>query len=318
MINIISEYLKDKRCIVKNNESLKEYNTFKIGGTAELLVMPENRECLPGLIQIIKENNIRYYILGNGSNALISDKYFNGVFIILSRMNNIDVRGDYIHADCGAGLNRLASIAKDNNLAGLEFAYGIPGTLGGAVVMNAGAYGGQMSDIIYAIEYLDLDTLEIKKIDAQAHGFSYRHSIFVGRDAPGAPQLSKCRLPGAPQNNKLILSCCLKLNAGEKSEIEAAMQKNMSARKEKQPLEYASAGSIFKRGENYFAAKLIDDCGLKGASVGGAQVSEKHAGFIINKGGASCADVINLIGHVKSVVFEKTGIKLEREVKIIE
>jgi len=299
MINIISEYLKGKRCIVKNNESLKEYNTFKIGGTAELLVMPQDSECLTGLIKIIKENNIKYYILGNGSNVLISDKYFNGVFIILSRMNNIDANGsEFIYAGCGASLNKLAGIARDISMSGLEFAYGIPGTLGGAVVMNAGAYGGQMSDIIYSSEYLDLNTLEVKVIGAEEHEFRYRHSIF--------------------DEHKLILSCCLKLNPGEKSEIEAAMLKNMSARKEKQPLEYASAGSIFKRGENYFAAKVIDECGLKGASVGGAQVSEKHAGFIINKDGASFSDVINLIEHVKSAVFEKTGIKLECEVRIIE
>jgi UDP-N-acetylmuramate dehydrogenase len=299
MINIISDYLKEKRCIVKNDESLKEYNTFKIGGTAELLVMPEDSECLTGLIKIIKENNIKYYILGNGSNVLIADKYFHGVFIILSRKNNIDANGsEFIYADCGAALNKLAGVARDNNLSGLEFAYGIPGTLGGAVVMNAGAYGGQMSDVIYSSEYLDLDTLEIKIIGEAAHEFSYRHSIF--------------------DEHKLILSCCLKLKAGDKREIEAAMLKNMSARKEKQPLDYPSAGSVFKRGEHYFAAQLIDECGLKGASIGGAQVSEKHAGFIINKGGASFSDVLELIKYVQSAVYEKTGIKLEREVKIIE
>lgn len=299
MINIISEYLKEKRCIVKENDSLKDYNTFKIGGTAELLVMPEDCGTLKGLLEIMKENDIQYYFLGNGSNVLIADKYFNGVFIILSRVNHIEVREDYIYADCGATLNRLAGIARDNNLSGLEFAYGIPGTLGGAIYMNAGAYGGQMSDVVSASKYLNLDTLEIKTISARAHQFDYRKSIFG-------------------ENNFLILSSVLKLNYGNKSEIEAAMQKNMSARKEKQPLEYPSAGSVFKRGENYFAAKVIEDCGLKGAIVGGAQVSEKHAGFIINKGGASYQDVINLIEHIKSVVFEKTGIKLEREVRIIE
>jgi UDP-N-acetylmuramate dehydrogenase len=300
MISIISEYLnkQEKRCIVKENESLKDYCTFKIGGTAELLVMPENCGTLIDLIRIIKEQDIKYYILGNGSNVLIADKYFGGVFIVLTRMNNIEVRGDYIHAECGASLNKLAGIARDNNLSGLEFAYGIPGTLGGAVYMNAGAYGGQMSDVIYSSEYLDLDNLEIKKIDAQAHEFGYRHSIF--------------------DENKLILGSVLKLNYGDKSEIEALMLKNMAARKDKQPLEYASAGSIFKRGGNYFAAKVIDECGLKGASVGGAQVSEKHAGFIINKRNASFNDVISLIEHVKSVVHDKTGIMLEREVKIIE
>ena len=306
MIKIISEYInskdnaEEKRFIVKENESLKEYNTFKIGGAAELLVMPENRESLVGLIKIIKENNIKYYIIGNGSNVLIADKYFDGVFIILSRMNNYieACGGEFIYAHSGVSLNRVACVARDDNMTGFEFAYGIPGTLGGAVVMNAGAYGGQMSDVIYSSEYIDLDNLEIKVIGNEAHDFGYRHSIF--------------------DENKIILSCCLKLNQGEKSEIEAAMQKNMSARKEKQPLEYPSAGSVFKRGSNYFTAQVIDGCGLKGASVGGAQVSEKHAGFIINKKDASFDDVINLIEYVKSVAFEKMGIKLEREVKIIE
>ena len=314
MINIISEYLnskEEKRCIVKENESLKEYNTFKIGGTAELLVMPEDCETLIGLIKVLKQHDIKYYILGNGSNVLISDGYLSGVFIVLSRMNNIDAQGDYIYADCGAGLNKLAGIAKDNGLAGLEFAYGIPGTLGGAVYMNAGAYGGQMSDVICSSKYLDLDTLEIKVLSARAHLFGYRKSIFnVGHDALGVPQSKK--------NNFLILSSVLELTRGEKSEIDALMLKNMAARKDKQPLEYPSAGSMFKRGENYFAAKLIEDCGLKGLSVGGAQISEKHSGFIINTGGASFSDVINLIEQVKSAVFEKTGVKLEREVKIIE
>ena len=307
MINIISEYLKKQRCIIKENESLKDYNTFKIGGTAELLVMPEDSETLVGLIKLIKENDVDYYFLGNGSNVLISDKHFDGVFIVLSRMNNLTVGGvaldapplsPLIKADCGASLNRLAGIARDNSLTGLEFAYGIPGTLGGAVYMNAGAYGGQMSDVVYSSEYLDLDTLEVREITAEAHKFSYRKSIF-------------------DEHNFLILSSILKLTKGNKSDIEALMLQNMTARKTKQPLEYPSAGSVFKRGENYFAAKLIEDCGLKGAMVGGAEVSKKHSGFIINKGGASFDDVVNLIEHVKSVVFEQTGIILEREVKII-
>jgi len=298
MINTISEYLKEKRCIVKENESLKEYNTFKIGGTAELLVMPEDCETLVELIKLIKANGIDYYILGNGSNVLIRDKHFDGVFIVLSCMNRIEVRGEYIYADCGASLNRLAGTAKENSLSGLEFAYGIPGTLGGAVYMNAGAYGGQMSDVVYSSEYLDLDTLEVKTIGEAAHGFSYRKSIF-------------------DEHNFLILSSVLKLPYGEKSAIEALMLENMTARKTKQPLEYPSAGSVFKRGENYFAAKLIEDCDLKGASAGGAEVSVKHSGFIINKGGASFDNVVNLIEHVKSVVFKQTGITLECEVKII-
>ena len=298
MFSIISEYARASGCIVKEQESLREYNTFKIGGTAELIIMPEDSACLPGLFKIIKEQGASYHILGNGSNVLIADKHFAGVFIVLSRMGNIDADGEYIHAGAGASLNKLAGIARDSNMSGLEFAYGIPGTLGGAVVMNAGAYGGQMSDIVYSSEYLELDTLETRVIGREEHEFGYRRSIFGG--------------------NKLILSCRLRLKQGNKREIDALMQKNMQARRDKQPLDYPSAGSVFKRGENYFAAQVIDECGLKGAAVGGAQVSEKHAGFIINCGGASFDDVISLIEHVKSVVREKTGIELEREVRIIE
>jgi len=305
-ISIISEYCKNKRCIVKINESLKEYTAFKIGGTAEAVVLPEDKETLIGLFKIIKEHKIKYILLGNASNVLISENHFDGVFIMTSQMNNITVgRGvpdapPSIHADCGAPLNKLAGTAKEHSLSGLEFAYGIPGSLGGAVYMNAGAYGGQMSDIVYSGEYLDTDTLEVVTINAQAHKFAYRKSVF------------------AENSNYIILSSVLKLKHGDKSDIDALMTKNMSARKEKQPLEYPSAGSVFKRGEGYFTAKLIEDCGLKGCQIGGAQVSEKHAGFIINKGGAKFPDVVNLIEHIKAVVFNKTGITIEREVKIID
>jgi UDP-N-acetylmuramate dehydrogenase len=299
----ILDYCRKTGCIVKKNESLKDYTTFKIGGTANLVVFPGNKEILAGLVGIIKEHDVRYYILGNGSNVLVSDGYFDGAFIILPRVNGIEVcGGEFIYADCGASLNRIACIARDHALSGLEFAYGIPGTLGGAVYMNAGAYGGQMSDVVYSTRYLDLDTLEDKIIGKKEHGFGYRRSVFSESD------------------NKLILSMCLELKHGEKSkeEIDAAMQANMAARKEKQPLDYPSAGSAFKRGEDFFTAQLIDECGLKGFAVGGAQVSEKHAGFIVNKGGAKSSDVMRLIEHVKSVVLNQTGKVIECEIKIVE
>ena len=298
-INIISKYCKERRCIVKTNESLKDYTTFKIGGTAGIVVLPENADSLAGLFRLIKKTGMNYILLGNGSNVLISENRFDGVVIITSRMNIISVRGGFIRADCGATLNKIAGAACNNGLTGFEFAYGIPGTLGGAVYMNAGAYGGQMSDVMSSSDYLDTDTLEIRTINAEEHNFAYRKSVFAG-------------------NNYIILSSVLKLKHGEKSGIDALMAKNMSARREKQPLEYPSAGSVFKRGEGYFAAKLIEDCGLKGCQIGGAQVSEKHAGFIINKGGAKFSDVVNLIEHIKSVVSDKTGINIEREVKIID
>jgi len=300
-INTISgiyRYCKEKGCIVKSNESLKDYTTFKIGGTANLIVFPDSGENFAGIIKIIKEYNINYILLGNGSNVLICENNFDGVVIITSHMNNIKVDGEYIYADCGVSLNKLANLAKENSLSGLEFAYGIPGTLGGAVYMNAGAYGGQMSDVVYSSDYINADITEIKTLNSSQHEFAYRKSVFNNN------------------NNFIITSSVLKLESGDITEIETAMNKNMSARREKQPLEYPSAGSVFKRGEGYFAAKIIEECGLKGFSVGAAQVSEKHAGFIINRGGAKFSDVVNLIEHIKSVVYNKTGINLECEIKI--
>jgi len=299
-INIISEYCKEKGCIVKINESLKEYTTFKIGGTANLAVFPGNKESLIGLMKIIKEYNLNYILLGNGSNVLICENNFDGVVVFTHEMNGIKIDGENIYAECGASLNKIANFAKDNFFTGMEFAYGIPGTLGGAVYMNAGAYGGQMSDIVYSSECLNSYTLEIKTLSSEQNEFAYRKSFYN------------------KNKGSVVLSAVLKLKRGDKLEIEAAMNKNMASRKEKQPLDYPSAGSVFKRIDGFFTAKLIEDCGLKGFSVGGAQVSEKHAGFIINKGGAKFSDVINLIEHIKSVVFYKTGKNIECEVRIIE
>ncbi|MCL1859071.1 MAG: UDP-N-acetylmuramate dehydrogenase [Oscillospiraceae bacterium] len=302
IISEISEYCKQKGCIVKKNESLKDYTSFKIGGTADLVVFPDNRENMTGLLKFIKENNINYVILGNGSNVLICENNFAGIVIITSQMNNIkiDIESENIYAECGISLNKTASTAKENSLSGLEFAYGIPGTLGGAVYMNAGAYGGQIGDVIYSSEYIDTQTLEIRTISAEQHEFAYRESFF------------------SKNKDYIILSSVLKLKHGDIYEIENLMNANMSKRKTKQPLEYPSAGSVFKRGDGYYASKLIEDCGLKGFAVGGAQVSEKHAGFIVNKSGATFADVMNLIEHIKSVIFDKTGINIECEVRIIE
>ena len=300
IISVISDYCEKKGCIVKINESLKDYTSFKIGGTANIAVLPTNKENFSGIFDIIKKYDVKYILLGNGSNVLICENNFDGVIIITSRMNTIKTDGENIYADCGVSLNKLSNTAKENSLTGLEFAYGIPGTLGGAVHMNAGAYGGQMSDVVFFSEYIDVNTLEIKSLNTTQHEFLYRESIY------------------AKNKNYILLSSVLKLKHGDITDIESLMNKNMSARKEKQPLEYPSAGSVFKRGEGYFTAKLIDDCGLKGYSVGMAQVSEKHAGFIINKGGAKFDDVLKLTEHIKTVVFEKTGINIECEIKIIE
>ena len=299
-INIISEYCQEKGCIVKTNESLKDYTTFKIGGAANFVIFPNNRESFTGLIRIIKEHSLNYILLGNGSNVLICENHFDGVAIVTSRMNSVSADGENIYADCGVSLNKLAGSAKENSLTGLEFAYGIPGSLGGAVYMNAGAYGGQMSDVVYSSEYINAKTCEVETLNQNQHEFAYRESVY--------------------EKNKdfILLSAVLKLKRGEKSGIEFLMNKNMAARREKQPLEYPSAGSTFKRGSGFITAQIIEACGLKGYAIGGAQVSEKHAGFIINKGGAKFDDVVKLIEHVKSVVFDKTGKNIEREVRIVE
>ena len=299
-IGILAKYCEESGCVFKKNEKLSGYTSFKIGGTADIAVFPKNSRCFAGLMEVIKECGLKYILLGNGSNVLLCENRFCGAAVFTSHMDQMEIKGTKIYAQCGAPLTKLANAARAYSLSGLEFAYGIPGTLGGAIYMNAGAYGGQMSDIVHSSSCLDANTLEIKSLCAGQHEFAYRESVY-GKNSGFA-----------------LLYAILKLKRGDGAEIEAAMEKNMAARKEKQPLEYPSAGSVFKRGEGYYAAKLIEDCNLKGCSVGGAEVSEKHAGFIINKGGASFSDVTGLIARIKSAVFEATGIKIECEIKIME
>ena len=298
-VDTIFNYCQDKGCIVKINESLKDYTTFKIGGTCDILVFPKNKKTFVEILKIIKNENTDYFILGNGSNVLICENHFKGAVIVTSEMNRFEINGSVIYAECGVNLTKLAVAAKENSLSGLEFAYGIPATVGGAVYMNAGAYDGSIGENIISSEYLDTDSLKIEVLGNAEHQFAYRDSIFN-------------------KNNFIILSSLLQLKKGEKQDIEQLMNKNMSARREKQPIEYPSAGSTFKRCQNYFTAKLIEECGLKGQPSGGAMVSEKHAGFIINKNNAAFDDVISLINIIKKTVHEKTGTNIECEVKIIE
>ena len=298
--DILSKYCKENGCLFKTGEKLADYTSFKIGGTADMVVFPENSESLAGLLGAIKENGLDFILLGNGSNVLICENHFSGAAVVTSHMDNITIEGESICAQCGVSLNKTAIAAKARSLSGLEFAYGIPGTLGGAVYMNAGAYGGQIGDLVSSSCYIDMNTLKIKNLDPAQHEFAYRESVY------------------GKNSNFILLSAVLNLKRGDTAEIESAMNKNMAERKAKQPLEYPSAGSVFKRGSGYFAAKLIADCGLAGCAVGGAQVSQKHTGFIINKKDAGFSDVTGLIAHIKSVVFEQTGIKIECEIKIME
>ena len=244
-----------------------------------------------------KENNIPIVVLGNGSNILFKDGEFNGV-VLKIELDTLKIDDNIITAEAGVKNAILGRKALDNNLQGFEFAAGIPGTIGGAIRMNAGAYGGEIKDIVQDVTYLDYEDLKIKKITNKECNFEYRHSVFC-------------------ENKNITLSATFKLENGIKEEIANRMNEFAKSRKEKQPLEYPSAGSTFKRGTDFITAKLIDECGLKGYQIGGAQVSEKHAGFIINKENATAKDIIDLVEYVKKTVKEKTGKSIDLEVEII-
>ncbi len=280
--------------IIKN-EPMKNHTTFKIGGVADEFCQAKSIEEIKELTEYAKGKQIPYLVIGNGSNILVSDKGIRGLVIKLAGdFADYEISGDVIKAKSGALLGTLAKAALSAGLSGMEFASGIPGSLGGAVYMNAGAYGGQMSDIVKSVTYLENG--EIKKIDRD-FGFGYRKSLFADLGA-------------------IVLEAELQLKKDDFGEIKAKMEDYKDRRNEKQPLNMPSAGSVFKRPEGNFAGKLIEDAGLKGCKIGGALVSEKHAGFIVNTGNATCADVVALIKHIKKTVKEKFGVELETEVRI--
>ena len=296
--NIICTLCDNIGCEYSTDAVLKNYTSFKIGGKADLMVFPDTEEKISSIFKAINDNNIPCLIIGKGSNMLISDEGFKGVVINTCKFDNIKLIDETtIYCQSGASLSKLCRFALENSLTGLEFAFGIPGTCGGAAYMNAGAYGGEMVDVLVSCEHLDSDGTK-SSFRNEELGLSYRHSAYSDSD-------------------KLILSLTLKLNKGNLDDIKAKMDELMAKRKDKQPLEYPSAGSTFKRPEGYFAAALLDECGLKGYSVGGAQVSEKHAGFVVNKGDATAEDVINLIKHCQKTVMENKGVLIEPEVKFI-
>lgn len=279
-------------------EPMRKHTTFRVGGPAEYFVMPENTEEVQKVVSLCKEQEVPYFILGNGSNLLVSDQGIRGVVIQIFRsMNHIFVQGNLITAQAGASLAQIAAAASAGSLTGFEFAAGIPGTLGGAVVMNAGAYGGEMKDVLVSATVLTEEggTLEIPAEDLE---LGYRTSIIA-------------------KKNYVVLEAKIALEKGNPDEIRAYMDELRQRRIDKQPLEYPSAGSTFKRPEGYFAGKLIQDAGLKGFTVGGAQVSEKHSGFVINTGKATAEDITSLMEQVIEKVKEDSGIILEPEVKRI-
>ncbi|MBF1307465.1 UDP-N-acetylmuramate dehydrogenase [Parvimonas micra] len=287
-------------CVVRYDEPLKNHTTFKIGGNCIALVEPREISDIVETIKICRENSIKFFIIGNGSNLLVPDEGYNGVIIKLkSEFSTIEVEGDYLIVNSGAKLSEVYTVAYENSLTGFEFASGIPGTIGGAIYMNAGAYGGEMKDIVESVEVLDLDNFELRELKNEELEFSYRKSIIQRR-------------------NYIVTTIKLKLQKGNKEKINAVYEDLRERRNSKQPLNFGSAGSTFKRPEGHFASKLIEDAGLKGYHINDAWVSEKHSGFIVNKGNASFKEVMELIEYVQKVVFEKFGVKLETEVRILK
>ena len=281
-----------------NDVSMKKYTSFKIGGNAEFMCIVKNSMELSLLVKFLKSCNIKPFILGNGSNLIVRDSGIKGVVIKLEGdFEKITSYGSKITAGAGATLNSLCRYALNNSLTGLEFAFGIPGTVGGAVYMNAGAYGGQMSDVTVKVNHIRSDG-SLGFYESDELDFGYRHSVYSDKDM-------------------IITSVEMELKKGEAEVISEAMNDFWQRRKDKQPLNFPSAGSVFKRPEGYFAGALIEQSGLKGYSVGGAQVSEKHAGFIINKDNATCDDVLSLVQHCQNTVKEKFGVELECEIKLI-
>ena len=292
----LEDYLPDLR--VEKEELLSRHTSFRIGGPARRMAFPVTKEQVVILTGLAEECDARVVVIGNGTNLLAADEGVDALVINTSELCEIRRVDDVtLDADAGVSLARLATYACGEGLSGLEFAHGIPGTLGGAVCMNAGAYDGEMKQVLISATALFKDG--IRTLSAEELKLSYRHSIF-----------SEC--------NGVVLSARVRLVSGEEEIIREKMRELMERRKKSQPLEHPSAGSTFKRPTGYFAGTLIDQAGLKGTRVGGAEVSEKHAGFVINRGGATCSDVLMLIEKVQSVIREKNGVELEPEVKIIK
>jgi len=292
------EFLDKKQIEYTENEPMANRTTFKIGGAARLITLPKSEEEIAAVIRKCNACGIRYMAIGNGSNLLVSDEGIDACVILLGKAFS-DIRkldDTTVYAEAGASLMKLCKFALENGMSGLEFAYGIPGSCGGAAFMNAGAYGGEMKDVLFKCSHLTKDG-EIGTLEGDDLRLSYRHSAYY-------------------DNGCVITGLYLKLHPADKADIKAKMDDLLQRRKDKQPLEYPSAGSTFKRPEGYFAGALIEECNLKGARVGGAEVSTKHAGFVINKGGATCQDVLDLCSKISDTVQREKGVALEMEIRV--
>ena len=296
MLELI-EFLKSNSIYYETDVSLKELCTFKIGGNAKIVCYPDSTLQVSDLVKYCKNSNLAYISLGRGSNVLFPDDGINTLIIKTDKIDFLSLDNEKLTAGAGVMLAKVSKFSVDSGFKGMEFAYGIPGSVGGALYMNAGAYGGEMSQIVFETEYVD-ENGNINKLSADKHQFGYRKTYFTNR-------------------NCIVTSVTFVLEKGELAQSEQLICEFQTARKTKQPLEYPSAGSVFKRPEGNFAGKLIQDCQLKGFSIGGAQVSEKHCGFIINIGDATSSDVKELIKFIQDTVFEKYGIMLECELKFI-
>lgn len=292
--NEMIQYI-DKERVLKN-ELMAKHTSMKIGGPADIFVRVNNLDELKKVIAQCKNHEVNLTVIGNGTNLLVKDKGIRGVTVKLE-LKNTKIDGEKIEAEAGVQLPILAKIAYENSLSGLEFASGIPGTVGGAVKMNAGAYGAEFKDVVIETTYLD-EKLNLITISNQEHKFNYRHSIF-------------------DETDDIIVFTKIKLNREKKETIKRKMEENSMKRKEKQPIDYPNAGSIFKRKKEYIPAEIIDKCGLKGYNINDAYISEKHAGFIVNKGNAKAEDVLNLIEYIKKTINNKYNINVELEIKII-
>lgn len=293
------ELIKKENAELTVNESMKNHTSFRIGGNADCFCEVKDIEALRNIIRLCREYDTPYFILGMGSNLLVSDKGIEGVVLKLGGEFNEITLSESNTVRCGAGstLARLCNFARNMSLGGLEFAWGIPGSVGGAVYMNAGAYDGEIKDTVCSVDYMDKNG-SIRRVKKEELDFSYRHSAFTDTD-------------------NIILSATFQLVPKPQHEISERMQELMERRKTKQPINHPSAGSVFKRPEGYYAAALIEECGLKGYEYGGAQVSPKHSGFIVNDNGASAEDVLGLIEHIKKTVKEKKNVDLCCEVRFI-
>ena len=289
-----------KETNILKDEPMSKHTSFKTGGLADIFVKIETEKELKYILEYAKINRIELTIVGNGTNLLVRDKGIRGIVIQLKMQEtSVEETENEVIITAGAGvpISKLSRLAKEHNAQGLEFAVGIPGTVGGAIKMNAGAYGSEIKDVVTSTKYIDYNG-NIQTLNNDEHEFSYRNSIFS-------------------KMNGIILETVIKLPKGNLEEIESKMQQNMASRKEKQPLDKPNAGSTFKRGEGYITAKLIDECGLKGYKLGDAEVSTKHAGFVVNNGNASTQDILDLIEYIKEEVYKKFKVEIEPEIQIV-